>query len=250
MHDFANFSDRLTQALGLQMRPTAITFTAEVPPDVSISDTPAPAGCSFWERGAKRGVSTSAADHRHCAIGVHTHNLAGPATGHGDDLNATLGAMTGLDYVRQAEVEALPVMRQAHAHVVYRPLAECQTAPDVVLLFTHAVQSLVITEAVARVDGHPPVAMGRPACALIPQVINSSRSAISLGCCGARAYLDTLSDDIALWGLRGDVTSEYVDEIETLSKANDVLTQFHANRKLAIEADEEPSVKDTLAAMS
>lgn len=232
------------------MGPTAISFADEAPPDVPKPDSPAPAGCSFWERGATRGVSTSAADHRHCAIGVHTHNLAGPASGHGDDLNAALGAMMGLDYVRQTEVEALPVMEQAQTHVVYRPLAECPTAPDVVLLFTHAAQSLVMTEAVARVDGQPPVAMGRPACALIPQVVNSAQSAMSLGCCDARAYLGTLSDGIALWGLRGDALADYVREIEILSKANGVLSQFHASRKVAIEAGGEPSVNDTLVTMA
>ena len=42
------------------------------------------------------------------------------------------------------------------------------------------------------VSQHPDnPAMGRPACAVVPQAINSGQAALSLGCCGARAYLDS-----------------------------------------------------------
>ena len=41
-----------------------------------------------------------------------------------------------------------------------------------------------------------PPAMGRPSCAVVPQAANSTGSAPSMGCCGARAYLDVLTDDV------------------------------------------------------
>ena len=69
------------------------------------------------------------------------------------------------------------------------------------LAFAHAQHGLILSEAVARVDGGTPPAMGRPACAIVPQVLNQQRAAMSLGCCGARAYLDALTDDVALWAL-------------------------------------------------
>ena len=96
---------------------------------------------------------TEAADHENCAIGVHTHQLAGASESVASELGAALEAMTGLDYVRPHEVEALPVMSEGHAHVVYGPLAEVpsDSTPSVVLVFAHASQSLVVTEAVARV---------------------------------------------------------------------------------------------------
>ena len=155
--------------------------------------------------------------------------------------------MQGLDYVRPSEVEALPVVTTRHKHVLYQPLQDAGDRPSVVLLFAHPSQGLIITEALTRVDGETPAAMGRPACALIPQVLNSARSASSLGCCGARAYLDALSDDVALWGLLGARLEQYVDEIENLAKANAVLSRFHTLRRAAIEAGESPSVQQSLA---
>ena len=89
--------------------------------------------------------------------------------------------------------------------------------------------------------------MGRPACALIPGVINSARSASSLGCCGARAYLDTLSDDVAIWALHGEKLEAYAVEIVTLAKANAVLAQFHQVRRADIESGETPTVEGSLA---
>jgi uncharacterized protein (DUF169 family) len=128
--------------------------------------------------------------------------------------------MQGLDYVRPDEIQALLVMATASKYVVYASLADTSAAPDVVLQFADTAQSLVLTEAVVRVDGASPTAMGRPACALIPQVVASSQSAASLGCCGVRAYLGNLSNDTTLWGLAGDKIAQYAREIEVLAKAN------------------------------
>ncbi|MBT6275066.1 MAG: hypothetical protein HOI95_13120 [Chromatiales bacterium] len=245
----SELSQRLTTALGLKIPPVAVTFMAHVSTDVPGPTKPAPAGCSFWQVGAATTIATSAEDHKFCAIGVHTHNLQDASPSHASELGAALTAMKGLDYVRPAEVEALPVMGESHKHVVYGPLSEADDTPNVVLLFAHATQSLILTEAVARIDGNAAVTLGRPACALIPQVVNTSRSAMSLGCCGARAYLHVMSEEIALWGLCGDKLASYVEEIETLAKANTILTQFHAGRKTAIDAGQTPTFEESLAAL-
>ena len=69
-----------------------------------------------------------------------------------------------------------------------------------------------------------------------PQAINSGKPALSLGCCGARAYLDVLTDDVALWALPGARIAEYAARIQVLAQANNVLTQFHQIRRVDIEA--------------
>jgi uncharacterized protein (DUF169 family) len=91
--------------------------------------------------------------------------------------------------------------------------------------------------------------MGRPACAVVPQVMNTGRAALSLGCCGARAYLDVLSDDVAIFAIPGAKLAAYAERIETLSKANAVLSQFHQMRRRSVEAGQNPTVKESLAAM-
>ncbi|HUD65604.1 MAG TPA: hypothetical protein VMQ17_13535, partial [Candidatus Sulfotelmatobacter sp.] len=54
-------------------------------------------------------------------------------------------------------------------------------------------------EASGQGEGGLPPAMGRPACAAVPQVRNTGRSALSRGCCGARAYLDILSSEVPMY---------------------------------------------------
>ena len=41
-----------------------------------------------------------------------------------------------------------------------------------------------------------PPAMGQPPCSVVPQAANSTRSALSMRYCGARAYPDVLTDDV------------------------------------------------------
>jgi hypothetical protein len=100
----------------------------------------------------------------------------------------------------------------------------------------HSRQGLVITEAVQQVDPDVPPALGRPACAIIPQAVNTGRAALSLGCCGARAYLSALSDDIALWALPGAKLAEYTEPIAALAHANATLMKFHELRLKDVES--------------
>lgn len=250
MSDYAKLSQRLVDALELATSPVAVTFLDESLPG-PLPSTPVPAGCSFWELGTRGMVATNAEHHKFCSIGVHTHNLAGAQPSQQHELEVTLAAMQGLDYVRSQEVESLPVLSNRNSSVVYWPLGEATDfSPSVVLLFAHAAQGLIISEALSRVDGTPPLAMGRPACALIPQVLNGARSAASLGCCGARAYLDLLDDDIALWGLFGEKLESYIDEIEVLANANSVLRRFHEVRRTEVESGGAPTVEQSLERLS
>jgi hypothetical protein len=70
---------------------------------------------------------------------------------------------------------------------------------------------------------------------------------MSLGCCGARAYLEGLSDDIALWALPGNKLKLYADRIVKLASANQVLTQFHQLRRQEVEAGASPTYGESLA---
>ncbi len=82
---------------------------------------------------------------------------------------------------------------------------------------------------------------------MIPQAVNSGKPALSLGCCGARAYLNVLTDDFALWALPGARIGEYAERIRVLSQANDILTKFHQLRREDVEHGKSPSVKESLA---
>ena len=250
MNAFKQLAERVECTLQLTTPAVAVSFLDAAPAGLEEPAAAVPAGCSFWGQGTHSTVVTRAEDHKHCSIGIHTHNLSGAPASQQRELEVTLGAMQGLDYVRANEVEGLPVMASASQHVVYGPLRDAIQRPCVVLLFARASQGLILSEALTRVDGETPLAMGRPACALIPQVLNTSRAASSLGCCGARAYLEAMSDEVALWGLPGAEFEAYVDAIEVMSKANAVLSKFHELRRTAVESGESPTVEQTLAGLA
>ena len=160
---------------------------------------------------------TSTKDHELCSIGVHTHHMAQPSPSHQGELEQALEVMSGLDYVREEEVAAIPVVQREVKQVIYGPLADCPRDPEVVLWFADSHKGLILSEAAGRVDKGVPPAMGRPACAVIPQVLNKGHAALSLGCCGARAYLDALSDSVAMWAFPGSKLDQYCKQIAILA---------------------------------
>jgi uncharacterized protein (DUF169 family) len=238
----------LAASLDLRQPPVAICFAGSVPAGVKAHAGRVPAGCRFWEDAASAVFATSASDHSLCAIGVYTHNLqTSPAQQ--TDLMAALSVFGQLDYVRQEDLALIPVLGSRPAYIVYAPLAETPLPPDVVLLFVNAGQTLILSEATQQVENENAPAMGRPACAIVPQVMNTGRAALSLGCCGARAYLDVLTDDVAVFAIPGAKLEAYTRRIEALAKANAVLSKFHQIRRHDIAAGGTPTVKDSLAAM-
>ncbi len=239
----------LAATLDLQQSPVAISFTGSVPVGVKRYSGRVPAGCRFWEDGATAAFATAASDHSLCAIGVYTHNLQ-PSPAQQTDLMDALRVFGDLEYVRQEDLALIPVLGSRPGYVVYAPLANSPLPPDVVLLFVNANQTLILTEATQQVENQNAPAMGRPACAVVPQVMNTGRAALSLGCCGARAYLDALADNVAVFAIPGSKLEAYTRRIETLAKANAVLAEFHQIRRHTIAAGATPSIKDSLAALA
>jgi uncharacterized protein (DUF169 family) len=246
---YSQASDDLRSCLDLRQSPVAICFTESIPDGVAPRAGRVPAGCRFWEDGTTAAFATTAADHSLCAVGVYTHNLE-PSSTHQTDLMDALRVFGDLSYVREHDIPLIPVLESRPRYVVYAPLAQAPLAPDVVLIFARANQSLILSEAAQQVDNGIPLAMGRPACAVVPQVVNSGRAALSLGCCGARAYLDILSDDVALFALPGAKLEAYVERLLALSKANAMLSRFHQLRRHDVEGGGTPSVKESVEALA
>jgi uncharacterized protein (DUF169 family) len=250
MNNNAKLAEDLVSSLELALPPIGVSFADVAPSNIPGYDGVAPAGCVFWQQAATRTFVTSVKDHALCSIGVHTHHLTQPALSHLADLGDTLKAMCDLDYVRPEEVAAIPVINREVNYVVYGPLAQFTLFPEVVLFFAHARQGLILSEAVARVDKGIPPAMGRPACAVVPQVLNHGNAAMSLGCCGARAYIDAMTDDIAMWALPGGKLEHYCAEIAVLARANKALTTFHSRRREDVESGKRPTVRESLERLS
>jgi uncharacterized protein (DUF169 family) len=248
MPDYSATARSLTESLHLTQPPVAISLADDLPEGVATWSGHSPAGCRFWQEGGRRVFATSASDHDLCSIGLHTHNLEmSPAAA--SDLGDALKVFAQLTYVREEDVAAIPVLTARPKYVVYGPLAEIPTTPDVVLLFVEPDQTLILSEASQQLEGGLPPAMGRPACAVIPQTSNTGRSALSLGCCGARAYLDILTPGVALYAIPGATLEAFAERVEALSKANGILTRFHQIRRASVEAGNNPTIRESLAAL-
>ena len=152
MTNYQKLANDLMTSLELSLPPIAVAFSDVVPPNLSSYDDVVPAGCVFWQEAATRTFVTSAKDHELCAIGVHTHNMSPPSASHQAELQEALQAMSGLDYVREEEVAAIPVVQRQVRHVIYGPFADFPLDPEVVLLFAHARQELILNETIARID--------------------------------------------------------------------------------------------------
>jgi uncharacterized protein (DUF169 family) len=141
----------------------------------------------------------------------------------------------------------IPVLDRQARVVIYGPLASVPVSPDVVLLFVSGAQALILTEASQQIENALPPALGRPACAVVPLALNTGRTALSLGCCGARAYLDILTPDISLYAIPGSKLKAFTERVESLARANSVLAAFHASRRKQIEAGGHPTVRESLS---
>ncbi len=248
MTPFDSISRTLTSALQLTQPPVAISFTDVVPEGVKRYQGTAPAGCRFWQEATTQVFATVAADHELCSIGMYTHHMDSGA-GVQTDLQDALKVFGDLGYVRAEDMPFIPVLDRVGKVVVYGPLAATPLPPDVVLLFVKADQTLILSEASQQLENGLPPAMGRPACGVVPQAFNTGRTALSLGCCGARAYLDVLTPDVALYAIPGSRLEAFAERVAALAKANSVLTVFHTLRRRDVEAGKHPSVQESLAAM-
>lgn len=239
----------LTNALQLNVPPVAIAFVDSEPAGISTFDGQVPAGCRFWQEATSRVFATVARDHDMCSIGVYTHHLE-CAAGVQADLQDTLKVLADLTYVRPEDMPFIQVLNREAKVVVYGPLNLIPVVPDVVLLFVKSDQALILSEASQQLEQGVPPALGRPACAVIPQAMNTGRTALSLGCCGARAYLDLLTPDVALYAIPAKTLVAFTERVEALAKANSILTKFHAIRRREAEAGKHPTVIESLSALS
>lgn len=243
MGAYRDLAQRLSDSLQLGIPPVAVTLMKEPSPDLTpnVAVTP-PSGCVFWQQAARQVLITLPRDHRFCTIGMHTHNLE-MTPAEQADLRDALELFAGIGYLLPEEIPGIPVLEERPACVLYAPLGVTPVAPDVVLLFVQPNQALLLAEACQAADRGAVPAIGRPACALVPMVRASGRAAMSLGCCGARTYVDLLGPGIAVWALPGSRIDEYADRIESQRQAHTKLARFHQLRRQDVEAGRRPTVK-------
>jgi len=226
----------LTELLQLTSSPIAIAFVDAPPADVQHVSAIEPAGCGYWRRAAEGEVFfTTADDHKRCPVGAHTHNVA-LSPDEQQELMGLVGTMVSLSYIKMEEVPNIPTRRTPLRVAVYAPLHATPVPPDVVLVRANARQLMLLAEAAqaAGVAGSGGT-MGRPTCAVLPEAINSARTAASFGCIGNRVY--TGADDTdAYFAIPGADLRAIEDHLSVVVRANQELEKFHRARAAATPA--------------
>jgi uncharacterized protein (DUF169 family) len=222
--------DSSLSKLALANAPVAITFVATPPEDSSRIDQALPASCSYWTEASNgRSFYTAAADHTNCPVGAFTHGVA-LTEQQANELQSLIGVMTELKYVKKEEIPLIPHRTGAMQFAVYAPLAHAGSTPDAVIFRGNVRQIMLLSEA-ARAAGvfDAGAVMGRPACAMLPQVLSAQASVASVGCIGNRVYTG-LGDDELYLTVPGNAVGRVLDQLETVLTANAALEQFHQNR--------------------
>jgi uncharacterized protein (DUF169 family) len=216
--------------LNLAHAPVAISFVSAMPEDVPHVAAALPAGCGYWKHAAEgRSFYTSDADHQNCPVGAYTHNVALPPA-KAEELQSMMGTMIELRYLRSEEIAAIPRLPQPMRYAVYTPLNRTQRRPDVVVFRGNARQIMLVSEAArsAGVFGQG-MALGRPACAMLPQAMAATAGVASVACIGNRVYTG-LGDEEMYFAVPGSEIDATLDELQTILHANEALEQFHRQR--------------------
>jgi uncharacterized protein (DUF169 family) len=223
----------LTELLRLTTAPVAIAFVDAAPPGVPHVSAVEPAGCGYWRRAAAGEVFfTLADDHKGCPVGAHTHRVTLSPAEH-EQLMGLVQTMVGLSYLKMQDVAQIPTRRTPLQVAVYSPLNAAPVPPDVVLVRGNAQQLMLLAEAAqaAGVAGTG-ATLGRPTCAVLPEAINSERTAASFGCVGNRVY--TGADDTeAYFAIPGPQLARVEESLAVIVHANQELEKFHRARAAA-----------------
>ena len=229
MDPWQGLSERLTAALRLASAPIAITFADAVPASTPRFDRPlppatpdgrtgrVPAGCVFWNHAATQTFATVAEDHGNCSVGSLTHGLIDLATAAG---RADVAALVESGWVSPDVFPAIPVVSRAPAAIVYGPLAKAATVPDVVLVRTHPLGLMTITDAVPET-----LIEGKPQCHIVAVAKEQGRVAASVGCALSRARTGMAATELACT-LPGTRLGELVDAIETAASVDATVARY------------------------
>ena len=219
----------------LQHAPVSVAFLTTAPAGLPRTDRALPAGCSYWKHASEgHAFYTTPEDHHNCTVGAFTHGVTLPPA-KAKELEGLMGTMVQLHYITSGEIPQIPHRATPMDVVAYAPLDRAAFDPDVVIFRGNTRQIMLMSEA-ARSAGifESAAAMGRPACAMIPQSMNATGGVASVGCIGNRVYTD-LGDDELYFAVPGKALSKVLEQLAVIQDANTALESFHRERRATLQ---------------
>jgi uncharacterized protein (DUF169 family) len=230
MMDYSIAELELCETLGLSKRPVAIAFRENPPTGVPKFAGVQPSGCSFWQLAAG-GMTfyTVPADHCNCAMGSYTHNFT-LAPEHAGELEKALSGLTAGGYIKIEEIPSIPRLKKAPNAVVYSPLGNTPSDPDLVVLVARPMQVMMLQEAALRTGiGLQLSLFGRPTCMSLPTALTQGM-VTSAGCLGNRVYTELAEDELYVL-IPGRALQKIADQIQSIAQANAEISEHHRVRR-------------------
>ena len=223
----------LIQSLDLQSPPIALAFAdADAGRAFAAPAQPAPSACSFWLQ-AESGVFYAPAEaHFGCPVGALVMGFDLPKAVN-DELAELLGLMGKCGYIASDEPGLIPTNKAGAQGIIYGPLSQFPVPPDVVLCWLTPFQAMLWNEAAKGAAWNTNArgaVFGRPACAALPNSIQLSRPAISLGCTGMRTFTE-ISSGLLLAVVPGSELLAFSSSLAAVRRTNDGMAAFYGSRK-------------------
>ena len=229
--DWSAMAQQLSSALGTDVPPLAITFSAERPQGVPAFEDPmpepaedgrtgrVPAGCVFWMKSTDRTFSTVAEDHANCSVGSVTHGFK--TLDQIVDKN-DVAALVGSGWVSMEDVPSIPVVQSKTGAVTYGPLAQTPTDPDVVFLRLTGRQLMVLNDAVPemRIEG-------KPQCHIVAIAKEHNEVAASVGCQLSRVRTGMSNAEMTA-AIPAGRLPEVLDKLQEANRADNEVARYAA----------------------
>ncbi|MGC4084450.1 MAG: DUF169 domain-containing protein [Vicinamibacterales bacterium] len=178
-----------------------------------------PAGCVFWIKGATESFATVAADHANCSVGSFTHGfLTLEEAASKDDVCAVLES----GWVDVASVQALPRVTEKPETIVYEPLSQSATAPDVVLLRINAFALMTLKDALPKLRIE-----GKPQCHIVAIAKEQGEVAASVGCALSRARTGMRPEEMTC-AIPGSRLADVVNAVEAAVTLDRMMASYAA----------------------
>jgi uncharacterized protein (DUF169 family) len=228
--DLRELEQKISSVVKAGRRPVAVTFLDAPPSGVAKFAGSEPSSCSFWRLAANGGTFyTVPENHFDCAVGAYTHNIS-LSPEREKETEQTLKMMFDLGYVKPEEVPEIPRLAKSPKAILYSPLGEMTTSPDVVLFACKPAGAMLLEEAANRAGvgtGRP--ALGRPTCMALPASLEHG-TIVSLGCIGNRVYTGLGEDEMYIV-VRGRDLPAIADALPTIASANTALLNYAKSRR-------------------
>jgi len=230
--DNTKINQEITSALGLDIPPIAMAFVDDPPQGVESIEGEFPSFCTFWRIAEEKSFYAPADKHFNCPIGSMVLGFDMPKEVQ-EQLGGMVKKMCECSYLSEDEPAHIPTLKEKKAGVVYGPLKDFPVDPQLVLMWLKPSQAMIFNEVLGCCkwsDSMPSMALGRPACAVIPTTLNDSPFGMSLGCAGMRTFTE-ISDEHILGTLNFKEIDTFLTGLQTTVSANKEMTEFYLEHK-------------------